>query len=317
MYQLVKVMTSKSFSNNFRSVSVLDLATRDVITIPPATTIIETLKCMLKHHFRRIPIADEGTKTIKGIITATDLVSFLGGGPKYKIVEEMCSGNLSAALNSRVGYVMEEEVIMVDSSDSWDHTLDLMLDRGIGGCPVVDKEGRVVGIVTERDILNFLAGHIALKGYAMDYMNKNVITCKFNESVGEVMKLMLKKFRRLPIIKGETLVGLITVREILRYFGTGDVFKSLLTGNIKEALGEPVSNILRESNLFVYLQLPYKKDIPLVCKHPLTCSPYTNMTEITKAIVESNYEEALIVEKEKLEGMISEQDLVRSLYSAA
>lgn len=310
-------MSSKSFSSNFRSISVLDLATKDVVTISPATTIIESLRYMLKYNFRRIPIVDEGTKTIKGIITATDLVSFLGGGPKYEIVEEMCSGNLSAALNSRVGYVMEEEIITVDASDSWDNALDLMLDRGIGGCPVIEKENKIVGIVTERDILNFLAEHIELEGYAMDYMNKDVLTCKFNESVGEVMRLMLKKFRRLPIIKGETLAGLVTVREILRYFGTGEVFKTLMTGNIKEALDEPVSNILRKSDLFIYLQAPYKKDIPLVCKHPLTCSPYTNISEITKAIVESSFEEALIVEKEKLEGMISEHDLVRSLYSVA
>lgn len=66
--------------NRLRVGSVMDLATREVTTMPPTTTIMNALKSMLKHNFRRVPIADAGTNRIEGIISATDLVNFFGGG---------------------------------------------------------------------------------------------------------------------------------------------------------------------------------------------------------------------------------------------
>lgn len=138
----------------------------------------------------------------------------------------------------------------------------------------------------------------------MDCMSRDVLTARFNETIGGVIKLIIfKRFRRLPIIKGETLAGLITVREILRYFGTGEALKALLTGNIKEALDEPVSTILKNSDLLIYEQ-------------PLIFSSYTPISKITSSMLEKNYGSALILNKGKLEGIITEMDVVKLLYNS-
>lgn len=296
-------MAPEPSSANFGS-SVSDLATRKVITIPSTNTIMSTLKSMLEHNFRRIPVAEEGTKTIKGIITASDLLSFFGGDSKYGIVERVYCGNLQAAVNGWAEDIMEKEVVTVRDTDSWDNALDLMLRESIGGCPVVDERDKVVGIVTERDMLKFLVGHAELVGCARDCMSKDVLTARFNETIGEVIKLMIfKRFRRLPIIKGETLAGLVTVREILRYFGTGEALNALLTGNIKEALDEPVSTILKNPQLLIY-------------KEPLTFSSHTPLSKIASNMLEKKYGSALVLDKGKLEGIITEMDIVKFLYNS-
>jgi len=73
------------------------IAKRQVITIAPTTPVHEAIKIMVKEGFRRIPIADPGTKKLSGIVTATDIVNYLGGG---EIVgPEPESGKLAAIFN--------------------------------------------------------------------------------------------------------------------------------------------------------------------------------------------------------------------------
>ena len=66
---------------------VMTIATKEVKTIPAKSTIMNALKLMLKHNFRRMPIADPGTKKLMGIVTTTDLINFFGGGRKYNLVK--------------------------------------------------------------------------------------------------------------------------------------------------------------------------------------------------------------------------------------
>ncbi|RLI76026.1 histidine kinase [Archaeoglobales archaeon] len=288
---------------NLKEGSVMDLATKEVITMPPTTTIMNALKSMLKHNFRRVPIADAGTKRIEGIISATDLVNFFGGGGKYKIVQERYNNNLPAAVNEEVEKIMEKDVITVEYTDSWEDALELMLKKGVGGCPVVDRDDRVVGIITERDMLKFLAKHTELDGFASDYMSKGVLTVKPNVTIEEAMKLMIsKKIRRLPVIDDGILIGLITIREILRYFGSGEAFRMLITGNIKDALDKPISTILSNHELLVY-------------KEPLTFYSDVRISRIVEAMLEKNYGVALILNDGKLEGIITEKDMLKFLYS--
>lgn len=288
---------------NLKSGTVMDLATKDVITMPPTTTIMNALKSMLKHNFRRVPIADAGTKRIEGIISATDLVNFFGGGNKYRIVQERYNNNLPAAVNEEVEKIMEKDVITVEYTDSWEDALELMLKKGVGGCPVVDREDIVVGIITERDMLKFLAKHTELDGFASDYMSKGVLTAKPDITIEGAMKLMIsKKIRRLPVIDDGILIGLITIREILRYFGSGEAFKMLITGNIKDALDKPVSSILSNHELLVY-------------KEPLTFYLDVRISSVVEVMLEKNYGVALILNDGKLEGIITEKDMLKFLYS--
>jgi len=281
----------------------MDIATKDVFTLPPTSTLMNALKMMLKRNFRRIPIADAGTKRLEGIISATDFVNIFGGGPKFGLIKGRYGGNLSAAVNEVVETIMERNVVTVEETDSLEDAVETMFEKNVGGCPVVNKDDVVVGIITERDILKYLGQNRKIDGVASDYMTTSVITLKSRDTIEKAMKTMIeKKLRRLPIIDDGILVGLITVREILRYFGMGEAFKMLTSGNIKDAIDKPISTILANDELLVY------KDI-------LTFPKNITISQLVSSMLEKGYGVALIVENGKLEGIITERDLVKFLYS--
>lgn len=282
--------------------NVMEVATTNVQTLPQTSTIMNALKFMLKKNFRRIPITDAGTKKLKGIITATDFINFFGGGKKHGIVRNRYNGNLASAVNAEIKEIMERDVISLSVKDSFESAVELMFEKKVGGCPILDKEEVVVGIITERDVLEFLARKKTVDGIAEDFMTKNVVTLRPKDTIETAMKTMIsKRFRRLPVIEDGILLGLVTAREILAYFGKGEAFKMLELGDISEAIKKPVTAILGNSDLLMY------KEIPMFPKDAL-------ISQIVSELIEKGHGAVLIVENGKLEGILTERDLVKFLY---
>jgi CBS domain-containing protein len=282
--------------------NIMEIATADVQTLPQTSTIMNALKFMLRKNFRRIPVTDAGTKKLKGIITATDLINFFGGGNKHGIVRNRYNGNLSAAVNAEIKEIMEKDVITLSAEDSVEAAVELMFEKKVGGCPIVDREGVVVGIITERDILEYLARDKKIDGVAEDFMTKKVVTLRPKDTIETAMKTMIsRRFRRLPVIEDGILLGLITAREILAYFGRGEAFRMLEMGDISEAIRKPVTAILGNSDLLMY------KEVPMFPKDAL-------ISQIVSELIEKGYGAVLIVENGKLEGILTERDLVKFLY---
>ena len=280
--------------------TIMDIATTDVVTLPPTSTIMAAAKAMKTYRFRRLPIADPGTRRLEGIITATDIVNFFGGGDKHRVITGRYSGNVLAAVNEEVREIMEKNVVSLSFTDDVEDGLRLMLEKGIGGCPIVDDEERVVGIVTERDYLLYLAEKCKLESVVSSYMTRSVITANPETTIEEAMRTMIsKKIRRLPIIDDGLLIGWLNTPMIIRYF-SGDAFKSLITGNIEEVLSQPVSVIFTSTS---------SGYVP-----PLTVSPDTTMSEVARKMLVKRVGCALVVSEGKLEGIVTERDMIRFLY---
>ncbi|MFP3945403.1 MAG: CBS domain-containing protein [Archaeoglobaceae archaeon] len=285
--------------------NIMEVATSEVVTVPPTSTIMSALKTMVAYRFRRIPVADAGSKRFLGLLVAMDLIDFFGGGRKHGIVLKH-KGNLIIAVNEEVEEIMEKEVVTVDISESWMDALEVMLSKDVSYCPVLDKE-RVAGIITERDMLELLTAKkpVLKKPYVFDgmttdvasIMTKSVITIEPAATIGNAMKTMIdKKIRRLPVITDGVFVGLITDRDILRYFG-GEAFKMILTGNVNEILEKPISVMLSKEFL--------------VHKEPLIISPAATASEVAEKMVAQGHGAALILSDGSLEGIITEKDLMQ------
>jgi CBS domain-containing protein len=95
-----------------------------------------------------------------------------------------------------------------------------LLDNRISGAPVVDRLGRLVGMLSEVDCLKVAlnAGyHGEWGGHVEEFMSREVTTVEAAASVLDVARMFVDTgFRRFPVVKDERLVGQISRRDVLR-----------------------------------------------------------------------------------------------------
>lgn len=91
-----------------------------------------------------------------------------------------------------------------------------MLDEGVGSVAVCD-DARLVGILTERDVLRLFAHGTPLNDTRVgDVMTTDLITAPADTDIMDVARLMGKhNVRHLPVLEGENLLGMVGVREVV------------------------------------------------------------------------------------------------------
>lgn len=96
----------------------------------------------------------------------------------------------------------------------------LLLDHRISGAPVVDGQGNLLGLLTQRDCLAvaFQTGyHGDAAGKVSDYMTSDVETVRADTSLVEVIgRFYRSPHRRFPVMDRNRLVGIISRRDVLR-----------------------------------------------------------------------------------------------------
>jgi CBS domain-containing protein len=96
--------------------------------------------------------------------------------------------------------------------------IKMLGERKIGALLVMDK-GHIEGILSERDIVRVLGerGAEVLDEPVSTVMTRKVISCKPSDTVGAIMEIMtLGKFRHLPVVHDGSLVGLISIGDIVK-----------------------------------------------------------------------------------------------------
>jgi len=274
-----------------REGEIMTIAKSPVITIAPTTPVYDGIQIMVKEGFRRIPIVDPGTKRLQGVITASDIVDYLGGGEKFRIIQREHAGNFFKAINEPVRRIMTREVVSVYTFAKISDAIDIMVKHKVGGLPVVDEESRVWAIVTERDIITIFGGIIS-GAKVSDLMSRKVVTATPKTPILEAEKRMIKNgFRRLPIVSEGKLVGIVTVMDILRFFGSGKVFQHLQSGTIDQVLQTPVTET--------------------AVKDVVTVDPDVDVGEAAQLMWEKQIGALPVVENEKLVGIITERDFFK------
>ena len=128
-------------------------------------------------------------------------------------------------------------VVTILPSDTIANAARRLTENHIGALIVRDRWGHVVGMLSERDIVWALARHGAeTLGYGVaDLMISNVITCRPDDEVRDVMALITtRRIRHVPVMDGDRLAGIVSI---------GDVLKSRLDEKEHEV------NVLRDINL--------------------------------------------------------------------
>ena len=148
---------------------------------------------------------------------------------------------------------MSKHPITITADVNIDEALKLMRDNKVRRLPVVDKHGRLVGIVSEMDLLyaspspatslsvyeiHYLMARITVQ----DVMTKDVISIEENTPLEEAARIMVdNKIGGLPVVRDSKLVGIITETDLFKIF--------------LELLGA------REKGVRLTLQAPNKKGV--------------------------------------------------------
>lgn len=131
--------------------SVKHWMTNDVITVKADTSLLKCRSLMKEKNIRRVPVVDDENHVI-GIISDRDVK---GASPsKATALEVHEMQYLLAEIKAKD--IMTPSPVTVKPDTTVENAAVLMVDRKIGGLPVVNDDGRLVGIITDQDIFKVL-----------------------------------------------------------------------------------------------------------------------------------------------------------------
>lgn len=140
----------------------------------------------------------------------------------------------------RAAQVMTSDIVSISSDATIFEAAELLISVGVSAMPVVDKSGRMVGIVSEADLMRraelgtqphkswlqriFSDDAAAAKEYVTlhsrrvaDVMSRNVVTVTEDDTLGHVAELMARhKVKRVPVLRGDDIVGIVSRANLLQ-----------------------------------------------------------------------------------------------------
>ena len=123
-------------------------------------------------------------------------------------------------LNYSIKEFMAKQLITFQSDTPIETAMESFLENKISGAPVLDNQGNLVGVLSEKDCMKTLfesSYYNNLGGFVKEYMSTDLKTINIHDSLSNVADEFIKsRFRRFPVMEGDKLVGQISRRDILR-----------------------------------------------------------------------------------------------------
>ena len=114
--------------------------------------------------------------------------------------------------------IMTKELICVTRDTPVEEVLELLLENQIAGAPVVEEDMSLVGVVTEKDLLDlFYCGETDKGKTAEDFMTQPAVYFDENETLDDICKCLFEvTFRRVPVTRKGKVVGIVSRPDVLR-----------------------------------------------------------------------------------------------------
>jgi CBS domain-containing protein len=118
---------------------------------------------------------------------------------------------------TRLSELMTGAVVSVAPEDTLGEAAERMAEDEVGSAVVLDS-GRLIGILTERDLLRAVAGRVhTSEARVREWMTVDPMTATQETSADEAMRTMLEQgFRHLPVIEEGRTIGVVSLRELMR-----------------------------------------------------------------------------------------------------
>ncbi|MCB9915379.1 MAG: CBS domain-containing protein [Planctomycetes bacterium] len=187
--------------------TVGDLVRKKAVTATPDDSIVMTAVDMVSREIGCLPVLEDGA--VVGIVTEMDMLS------AYIDVSEQ--DNESLALHAPVSELMSANVLTVAPNTSLWAAMDLAKERHVRHLPVVE-DGRVVGIVSDRDLRRAAARHSEPGVPVNELMSHDPLTLDPEEPLSRAAACMYEaRIGGLPVVDDGRLVGILTLTDLLDY----------------------------------------------------------------------------------------------------
>ena len=119
-------------------------------------------------------------------------------------------------LMGTLGEIVKPTFITVAPEDTLGEVAERMSAQNVGAVVVKDF-GRLIGVLTERDMLRAMAARVHTSDARVrQWMTENPITASPDTTFDEAQQVMLDKgFRHLPVVDGDTILGIVSLRRIM------------------------------------------------------------------------------------------------------
>jgi len=186
-------------------------------------------------------------------------------------------------LRDKISEVMTHRVVTAAENSTVYEAACVMAERNIGSI-LVAEGGRVKGILTERDILRQLGSGDNLEDMLVsDLMTTHVVKASPGTSITDAADILIKhNFRRLPVVEGDMLIGIVTATDL-----TFEMESPRAAGTVSQYMSGKVS----------------------------TVSPKATVAEAVKAMVKRNIGSVVVVDGEKVIGILTERDILRNVVA--
>jgi CBS domain-containing protein len=115
------------------------------------------------------------------------------------------------------GAIMTTDIVTSRPNVSIEAAIDALLAEEISGLPVIDDDGRLVGVITEFALLAVAYDRRVKNHTVSQHMTRDVISVDIDDPISRVADLcIVHRFRRVPVMKDGRLVGIISRRDVLR-----------------------------------------------------------------------------------------------------
>ena len=117
-----------------------------------------------------------------------------------------------------LGEIVKPTFITVAPEDTLGEAAQKMVERGVGSAVVMDY-GRLIGILTERDLLRAVAARThSSEARVREWMTAEPITASEHGSPEDAARTMLENgFRHLPVVSGDRAVGIVSIRDVAEW----------------------------------------------------------------------------------------------------
>jgi len=135
-----------------------------------------------------------------------------------------------------VNEIMNKCHVVIAPETTLAETVKIFSEKHVGGAPVVDADGAIVGMISELQLLDVVFDAAARTAPVSDYMTLDVQTVQPTDPLPCVAQLFaLYSIRRLPVVENGTLLGIVTGRDLMNH--------ALRT---EEVLTEPLFELIPE-----------------------------------------------------------------------